>query len=69
MDEDARRQASEAAQSAHKHLSSALKHLWGVRIPMGGMHYDPRAALLELRMAHKNTVEAVQIIESHLNRE
>ena len=69
VEETARQQACGAAQSAHSHLTSAIKHLWGRRIPMGGMHYDTRAALTELQLAHQNMLEAIRILQSDVEKE
>jgi hypothetical protein len=69
MEEIARRQACDAAQSAHSNLTSAIKHLWGRRIPMGGMHYDTRGALTELQLAHQNVLEAIRILQSRVEKE
>lgn len=69
MEETARQQACEAAQAAHSNLTSAIKHLWGRRIPLSGMHYDTRGALTELRLAHQKMLEAIRILQSHVEEE
>ena len=59
-----RESAITAASKADRHLSSAYRHLFGHRLPLAGIHCDREKALSELRAAHRQIAEAIQLIET-----
>jgi hypothetical protein len=61
--EHARQRALDATLIAHRHLLSALKHLAGHRVPMGGLSYDLESAIRDLRVVQAKTTEAIQLLE------
>ena len=63
MEGTGRQQALGAAQAALRYLLSALKHLAGRRIPMGGMDYDLVSAIKDLRVVQAKMAEAIDSIE------
>ena len=63
---EARQQAFQAVQIAHRHLLTAMKHLAGQRLPLSGLNYDLGGAIQELRVVHERTAEAIRSIEPHV---
>jgi hypothetical protein len=67
MDEASRQQAISSIGDAHNHLSSALKHVVGWRLPLAGLHRDFEKALTDLRMVQEKTSEVIRLIESTIS--
>jgi hypothetical protein len=59
-----RESAIRAASKANRHLSSAYRDLIGHRLPLAGFHCDREKALSDLRAAHGQIAEAIQLVES-----
>jgi len=64
MDEESDQRALTAVRMGNKHLMSAWQHLVGRRVPLAGLQRDIDKALADLRVVHKKTGEAIQLIQS-----
>jgi hypothetical protein len=67
MDEASRQRAISSIGDAHNHLSSALKHIIGQRLPLAGLHRDFDKALADLRMVQEKATEVIRLIESKIS--
>jgi hypothetical protein len=67
MDEAGRQQAIGSISEAHNHLSSALKHIVGWRLPLAGLHRDFDKALADLRLVQEKTNDVIRLIESKIS--